>query len=63
MPSNVEKIAYEFSVKLDFMHQFDSKTKMIGEDWLGGFLKRHQELAVRKAEPTSISRAVGFNKA
>ena len=36
---------------------------MAGRYWLDGFLSRHKEISVRQAEPTSIERAIGFNKA
>ena len=62
MPSDVRKLAFEFAEILKIKHPFDCIQKMAGEDWLGGFLKRHPELAIRKPEPTSIGRAVGFNK-
>jgi hypothetical protein len=62
MPNDVRKLAFEFAEKLHIPHTFDSNAKMAGEDWMGCFLKRHPELAIRKPEPTSIGRAVGFNK-
>ena len=40
MPSNVRKLAFEFAEKLRIKHPFDCNTKMAGEDWLGGSLKR-----------------------
>lgn len=62
MPCDVRKLAYEFAETLKIRHPFSKFEKMAGEDWLGGFLKRHQELAIRKPEATSIGRAIGFNK-
>lgn len=35
---------------------------MAGEDWVSGFLKRNQNISLRKPEATSLSRVVGFNK-
>ena len=35
---------------------------MAGRHWLNGFLDRNNTLYVREQEPTSICRAVGFNK-
>ena len=62
MPSDVRKLAFEFAEILKIKHPFDCIQEMAGEDWLGGFLKRHQELAIQKPEPISIGRVVGFNK-
>ena len=48
------------TLKID--HPFDRKSKMAGEHWLGGFLKKNPKLSIRKPEPTSRGHAVGFNK-
>jgi len=62
MPCDVRRLAYEFAETLKISRPFNPVDKMAGEDWLGGFLKRHPELRIRKPEAMSIGRAAGFNK-
>lgn len=56
------KLAYELAERLGIQHPFSHDTKMAGRDWLTSFLRRHKEISLRDPEPTSIARAVGFNK-
>lgn len=35
---------------------------MAGTDWFSGFMKRHPNLSIRAAQPTSLSRATSFNR-
>ena len=44
-------------------HPFNLETKTAGKDWLTGYLKRHPDISLLIPEPTSIQRAVGFNRA
>jgi hypothetical protein len=39
-----------------------SKNKKAGPDWFTAFIKRHQELSIRKPQPTSLARATAFNR-
>jgi hypothetical protein len=39
-----------------------SVKKEAGRDWLSGFMRRHQDLSIRKPQATSLSRATSFNK-
>ncbi|EFX65239.1 hypothetical protein DAPPUDRAFT_117451 [Daphnia pulex] len=36
--------------------------KEAGRDWLSGFMRRRQDLSIRKPQATSLSRATSFNK-
>lgn len=36
--------------------------KRAGEDWFGGFMRRHPNLSARKPEQCSVARAMAFNK-
>ena len=60
--ADFRKLAFDVAEKLNIEHPFNKENKKAGRDWLSGFLNRHPELAVRHPEPTSMSRAVGFNK-
>jgi len=59
---NLRKLAYQVASVNNIATRFNSKNEIAGKDWLYGFLKRHPELAVRVPEPTSLSRASGFNR-
>lgn len=43
-------------------HTFNIDKEMTEVDCLKGFLRRHQDLSIRKPEATSAARAIGFNK-
>lgn len=54
------KLVYQYAERNKIAHPF--KDDCAGNDWYLGFKKRHPNLVVRQPEPTSISRARGFNK-
>jgi len=56
------KLAFEYAETLKIDHPFDRESKIAGEDWLDGFLKKNPKLSIRKPKPTSRGHAVGFNK-
>ena len=60
--SNLElrRLAYSIAERCGIKHPF--KNGLAGKDWLSGFLKRHSDIALRKPQGTSISRAISFNK-
>ena len=60
--TELRRIAFELAEKNGIAHPFSSRTKMAGEDWAAGFLKRNPELSLRRPEPTSLSRLSGFNR-
>ena len=59
----IRSVAYEFAERNGLKHSFNTSSKMAGKDWLAGFLKRHPEISVRKAESVSVQRLEGQNKA
>ena len=57
------KLAYQFAAKNKMrMPETWTKKKIAGVDWLGGFMRRHPALSLRKPRATSLSRATAFNK-
>lgn len=59
----IRQIAFEYAEKNNIKHKFNKITKLAGEGWLSGFLKRCGDVSIRKPEHTSLSRILGFNKA
>ena len=60
--NEIRRMAFEIAERHGLSHPFDKTKKMAGWHWLNGFLDRNDTLSVRGLEPTSICRAVGFNK-
>ncbi|XP_041357566.1 uncharacterized protein LOC121374528 [Gigantopelta aegis] len=56
------QLSVQFAVRNHVEHPFNMELKMAGEDFVYGFLKRHQMLSLRTPEATSSARAAGFNK-
>jgi len=56
----LRKLAYELAEKQKISHRF--RNNIAGKTWLKGFLRRHPDVVIRSPEPTSLGRAVGFNK-
>ena len=59
---DVRRLAFELAERAQLNHKFNAASRMAGLDWLRGFMKRHGELSIRSPQPTSLSRAVGFNR-
>jgi hypothetical protein len=58
----LRELAYNFAVQNHLPHNFNKDLKVAGLQWLKGFFKRHENLSLRKPEPTSVARAMGFNR-
>jgi hypothetical protein len=43
-------------------NRFNKEKKQAGKEWLNMFLTRHPEISIQTPEPTSITRAMGFNR-
>ena len=60
--TDVLRFSYQFSVRNDIKHHFKKESEMAGDDFVNGFLTRHQTLSLRTPEATSAAGAAGFNK-
>lgn len=60
--TEVRQLAYQLAESKGIDHRFNHETKMAGWDWLKGFRKRNPDIGLRKPEPTSAARAIGFNR-
>lgn len=56
------KVCYSVAKRMGIEKRFNQVSQTAGKDWLSGFLQRHPELSIRKAEAISINRILGFNK-
>lgn len=59
-PGDIRRLAFELAEKIGLEHPFQNKKA--GKFWLQSFLKRNIQLSLRSPEPTSLARAVGFNR-
>ena len=59
---DVRRLVYDLTEKLGVQHNVSVDTKLAGRDWLRGFFKRHEHLAIRRPQGTNIARAAGFNR-
>lgn len=57
---DIRKLAFELAEKNGIEHPFQNNKA--GKFWLQSFLKRNPQLSLRSPEPTSLARAVGFNR-
>lgn len=61
--NDLRQLAYEYATANRIENRFDTSTKMAGRDWVEGFLRRQTNLTLRQSAPTSLARAIGFNRA
>ncbi|XP_065675727.1 uncharacterized protein LOC136091935 [Hydra vulgaris] len=53
---DIRLIVFEFCEKNFILNPFNNDSKLAGEDFVRGFLKRHPDLSLRKPEAISINR-------
>ncbi|XP_014663364.1 PREDICTED: uncharacterized protein LOC106806035 [Priapulus caudatus] len=58
----LQMLTFQLAERNKIPHPFNRIDEMAVVDWLEGFMKRHADLSLRKPEPTSAARALGFNK-
>ncbi|KAK9680340.1 CENP-B N-terminal DNA-binding domain [Popillia japonica] len=59
---DIQILAYKFVIKNGITNRFNHVKQHAGYDWIIGFLKRHPEITIRKAQGLSIARMKGMNK-
>lgn len=60
--NQTKKLAYDYAVANKVCPETWIDRKIASDDWLRGFMHRNKDLAIRKPESTSLSRATSFNK-
>lgn len=59
----IRTFAYEYALKLEKnVPKSWSENHFAGIEWMKGFMKRHNNLSLRKPESTSLARNISFNK-
>ena len=61
---DLRRLAFQIAEANGVDHSFNKEAQMSGKDWLERFRRRprHSQLAARKPEATSLTRAQAFNK-
>ena len=55
-------LAFELADRNGLPNRFNKDKKKAGKAWLYAFLSRHPNIKLRSPEPTSLARAMGFNR-
>lgn len=62
-PKQVRSFAYDLAVAYGKkIPEYWNKNKCAGKNWFFKFMKRNETISIRRAEATSLARAMGFNK-
>lgn len=60
--ADIRRLTFQFSERNGIAHTFNKQYGHAGVYWLKGFMKRHPNLSIRKAEGLSRARAMGMNR-
>lgn len=58
----LRRLVYDYALANNIPNKFNKNTKLAGKDWYHGFMKRNNDLSLRKPESTSLHRVIGFNR-
>ncbi|KAG5879431.1 hypothetical protein JTB14_026522 [Gonioctena quinquepunctata] len=58
----LRSLALELAERNGLYDRFNKNKKKAGKAWLYAFLNRHPNIKLRSPEPTSLARAMGFNR-
>ena len=59
---DIRVLVFEYCKRNEIDNPFPKETKLAGEDFVRGFLKRNKDLALRKPQGVAINRVFGLNK-
>jgi hypothetical protein len=61
-PNQIRRAAFMFATNRGISHPWDKEEISAGKDWFAGFMKRNDDVALRKLEVLSKARAQEINK-
>ena len=59
---DIRVLVFEYCKRNEIDNPFPKETKLAGEDFVRGFLKRNKDLALQKPQGVAINRVFGLNK-
>ena len=59
---DIRVLVFEYFERNKITNPFNKETKLAGEDFVRGFLKRHKDLSLRKPQGVALNRVYGLNK-
>ena len=61
-PLQIRRTAFDFAEMNQIKHPWNLENKVAGIDWFRAFMRRHENLSIRKPEGLSRARAQGLNR-